>query len=199
MVTPSTPTVTQTWDRDVTLPDGDIANNKDLNRQAVTTGLRYANGPIGVALTYDQVRDRGLRLNSNGSYSQGDDTTIKSWNIGGSYDFEVVKAYLAFGQTRNGLFEGQTFGDLNNQALLGKGLKVNSYLVGLSAPVGAGTIMGSWTMADPSSAPDSFANSDWSLGNEEAAHFQPGLQPPTEQAHERVRNWFLRQERVLHA
>ncbi|WP_232467034.1 hypothetical protein, partial [Alcaligenes faecalis] len=28
------------------------------------------------------------------------------------------------------------------------GLKVNSYLVGLSAPVGAGTIMGSWTMAD---------------------------------------------------
>ncbi|MGO3130883.1 MAG: porin [Alcaligenes sp.] len=150
---------TQTWDRDVTLPNGDIANNKDLNRQAVTTGLRYANGPIGVALTYDQVRDRGLRLNSNGSYSQGDDTTIKSWNIGGSYDFEVVKAYLAFGQTRNGLFEGQTFGDLNNQALLGKGLKVNSYLVGLSAPVGAGTIMGSWTMADPSSAPDSFANS----------------------------------------
>ncbi|XOT98564.1 hypothetical protein ACMTAU_17295, partial [Alcaligenes pakistanensis] len=23
------------------------------NKQAITTGLRYANGPIGVALTYD--------------------------------------------------------------------------------------------------------------------------------------------------
>lgn len=158
---------TQTWDKDVTLPNGDVINNKDLNRQAVTTGLRYANGPIGLALTYDQIRDRGLTLNSNGSYSQGDDTTIKSWNIGGSYDFEVVKAYVAFGQTRNGLFEGQTFGELNNQATLGKGLKVNSYLVGLSAPVGAGTIMGSWTMADPTSPPDSFyqtyANDSWEL------------------------------------
>lgn len=157
----------QAWDKDIRDVAGNvIANNKDLNRQAVTTGLRYANGPIGVAVTYDQIRDRGLSLN-NGVYTQGEDTTIKSWNIGGSYDFEVVKAYLAFGQTRNGLFEGQTFGDLNKQALLGKGLKVNSYLVGLSAPVGAGTVMGSWTMADPDKAPDSFyqdfAGDSWEM------------------------------------
>ena len=156
----------QAWDKDIKDPltGNVIANNKDLNRQAITTGLRYANGPIGLAVTYDQIRDRGLTL-SNGVYSQGDDTTIKSWNIGGSYDFEVVKAYVAFGQTRNGLFEGQTYGDLNQQKLLGKGLKVNSYLVGLSAPVGAGSIMGSWTMADPRSAPDTLANSNgpWEL------------------------------------
>lgn len=155
----------QAWDKDIRDLNGNvIANNKDLNRQAVTAGLRYANGPVGIALTYDQIRNRGLSI-SNGVVTQGDDTTVKSWNIGGSYDFEVVKAYLAFGQTRNGLFEGQTYGELNQQKLLGKGLKVNSYLVGLSAPVGAGTIMGSWTMADPSSAPDSFANSTgpWEL------------------------------------
>lgn len=150
---------TQEWDRDVRLGNGDIVNNKDLNQQAVTTGLRYANGPIGLAVTYDQIRDRGLWKDGQGVYHVGEDTTVKSWNIGGSYDFEVVKAYLAFGQTRNGLFEGQTFGDLNNQALLGKGLKVNSYLVGLSAPVGAGTVMGSWTMADPRTAPDTFTES----------------------------------------
>lgn len=157
----------QYWDKDLPAVNGGTVNAKDLNKQAITTGLRYANGPIGVALTYDQVRDRGVRDAGNGLYAQGEDTTIKSWNIGGSYDFEVVKAYLAFGQTRNGLFEGQTFGELNQQALLGKGLKVNSYLVGLSAPVGAGTVMGSWTMADPTSPPDSFyqtyANDSWEL------------------------------------
>ena len=117
------------------------ANSKDFNKQAITTGLRYANGPIGIALSYDQIRKRGLSAATYAggpaaTYVDGEDTTVKSWNIGGSYDFEVVKAYLAFGQTRNGLFEGQTFGELNQQALLGKGLKVNSYLVGLSAPVG---------------------------------------------------------------
>lgn len=162
----------QSWDKDLPVAGGGNVNAKDLNKQAITTGLRYANGPIGIALTYDQIRDRGVHadgkpVNDVQYYAQGEDTTIKSWNIGGSYDFEVVKAYLAFGQTRNGLFEGQTFGELNQQALLGKGLKVNSYLVGLSAPVGAGTVMGSWTMADPDKAPDSFykdyAHDSWEM------------------------------------
>ncbi|QHS37142.1 porin [Alcaligenes faecalis] len=167
----------QSWDKDLPLIDAlgnvtpDNANSKDFNKQAVTAGLRYANGPIGLALSYDQIRKRGLNpaTSSTGvsgaTYANAEDTTVKSWNIGGSYDFEVVKAYLAFGQTRNGLFEGQTFGELNKQATLGKGLKVNSYLVGLSAPVGAGSLMGSWTMADPRSAPDSLQNSTgpWEL------------------------------------
>lgn len=163
----------QSWDKDLPLVGGGTANSKDFNKQAITTGLRYANGPVGLAVTYDQIRNRGLTPVTSGgqvvgaTYNGGEDTTIKSWNIGGSYDFEVVKAYLAFGQTRNGLFEGQTFGELNQQAFLGKGLKVNSYLVGLSAPapVGAGSVMGSWTMADPRSAPDTLQNSTgpWEL------------------------------------
>ncbi|MBQ0218505.1 porin [Alcaligenes faecalis] len=168
----------QSWDKDLPLVNAagtviGTANNKDFNNQAITAGLRYANGPIGVAVTYDQMRKRGLNpaTTSTGAaaatYIDAEDTTVKSWNIGGSYDFEVVKAYLAFGQTRNGLFEGQTFGELKTPALLGKGLKVNSYLVGLSAPVGAGTVMGSWTMADPDKAPDSFyrefANDSWEM------------------------------------
>ena len=158
----------QAWDKDLTVYDVSTGtnitgNNKDLNRQAVTAGLRYANGPVGLAVSYDQIRKRGISFNSNADrfeYNDGGDSTVKSWNIGGSYDFEVVKAYLAFGQTRDGLFEGQTFGELNKQVGLGKGLKVNSYLVGLSAPVGAGTIMGSWTMADPRSAPNTLSDSN---------------------------------------
>ena len=120
------------------------------NKRGVTTGLRYANGPIGVALTYDQFKT---------PESQGDSVSVKSWNIGGSYDFEVVKAYLAFGQTRNGLFASQDYSgsaDIlpNSGYMIGlDGLKINSYLVGVSAPVGAGTLMASWTMADMRAVP----------------------------------------------
>lgn len=129
------------------------------NKRGVTTGLRYANGPIGVALTYDQFKT---------PESQGDSVSVKSWNIGGSYDFEVVKAHLAFGQTRNGLFATQDYAGstgllkdagIDNSMIGLDGLKINSYLVGLSAPVGAGSLMASWTMADARSAPNVLANS----------------------------------------
>lgn len=134
----------------------DAEDGLERNQRGITTGLRYANGPVGVALTYDQYKTRENRAAVGAPVTGGN--TVKSWNIGGSYDFEVVKAYLAFGQTRDGLFEAQSFSDVGiSDTTLGdlKGLKVNTYLVGLSAPVGAGTLMGSWTMADPRSAPES--------------------------------------------
>ncbi len=132
---------TQGWDVDAP----GVTNPDDENNRGITTGLRYANGPIAVALTYDQ------------SKVEADDVTIKQWNIGGAYDFEVVKAHAAFGQTRNGLFSSgitdelgvNPFGGLNLD-----GLKINSYMAGLSAPIGNGKILASWQMADPRSNPD---------------------------------------------
>jgi len=41
------------------------------------------------------------------------------------------------------------FGGLNLD-----GLKINSYMAGLSAPIGNGKILASWQMADPRSNPD---------------------------------------------
>jgi len=140
----------QSYDEDVTV-GGVPFNNKDKNQKAVTTGLRYANGPINVALTYDQVK-------SGATVPTDDNVTIKSWALGGTYDFEVAKAHLAFGQTRNGLLQAHGFGGMTvaeTPAFEGqRGLKVNSYLVGVSAPIGNGTLMASWTMADPRSNPD---------------------------------------------
>lgn len=143
----------QTWDRDITVPGGITYNTKDANKKAITTGLRYANGPVAVALAYDQVKSG---LTAAQAAAGADNVTIKSWNLGGSYDFEVVKLHLAAGQTRDGMFAAPTYGDFNaGNAFVGRdGLKINSYLVGLSAPIGNGTLMGSWTMADPTSSPD---------------------------------------------
>src|SRR5690606_23619242 len=103
----------------------DPEDGLERNQRGITTGLRYANGPIGVALTYDQYKTRENRAAVGAPVTGGN--TVKSWNIGGSYDFEVVKAYLAFGQTRDGLFEAQSFSDVGiSDTTLGdlKGLKV---------------------------------------------------------------------------
>ncbi|MBF6616610.1 MAG: porin [Candidimonas sp.] len=157
-----------------------VGGTDDTNKRAITTGLRYGNGPIAVALTYDTFKVKGTPAGAATVTTTVDpvtnlpvftvvpgtgatsDTTVKSWNLGGSYDFEVVKAYAAFGQTRNGFFTPQGF--LSNGIPEGAnnftgntaadGLKINSYLLGVSAPLGNGTLMASWTMADPTSAPN---------------------------------------------
>jgi len=122
------------------------------DKQAWTAALRYANGPIGVALSYDQYKDRtGMK-----DYSTLDvgGVTAKEWTLAGSYDFEVVKLHLAGGQTRDGFFAQQFNGIGLGQSMVGqKGLRVNNYTVGLSAPVGAGSIMASWAMGDLRKAP----------------------------------------------
>jgi predicted porin len=149
-------------------------NQSDANSKLFTTGLKYANGPIAAAVTYDQLRV-GDHTSTSGGYSIDPDTgvitgapatyndsvNISEWNIGGSYDFEVVKAYLAFGQMRNGILAGSTavVGDYNNAqnnnlTIAGEGFKANSYLVGLSAPVGAGEIMASWQHSSASRSDD---------------------------------------------
>ncbi len=140
---------------------GDLAgaNTFATNRKdrAITSGVRYANGPLNVAATYDQVNA------SAAGAAAGD--KIKSWNVGGSFDFEIVKLALAYGQTKDGWFgspglqSGQSFSAVDpvtGENVAGgytglsfaDGSKVKSYLVGLTARVGPGSLFGSWQRAD---------------------------------------------------
>mgnify|MGYP003582757118 CR=1 FL=1 len=119
-----------------------VSGEADRNDRAITTGLRYGNGPIAVALTYDNLKTAN---NAAGTLDTG---TINAWNLGGSYDFEVVKLHLGVGQSRNGLFTGG--GSAGNAgAIFYDGAKINSYTVGVSAPIGAGSLLASWGLADP--------------------------------------------------
>jgi Outer membrane protein (porin) len=126
----------------------------DRNNRGITTGIRYANGPLAVALSYEQEK-----LGAT-------DVSVRAYQIGAAYDFEVVKVSAAFGQTRNGMF-GAGIGSLDGSIDLSPadgatldGLKYNQYLVGLSAPLGAGKILASWQMADPRSNPDVAPDAD---------------------------------------
>jgi predicted porin len=131
------------------------------NTRAITTGLRYVNGPLNVALTYDQLNA------SNKLSAAATDATPRQYAIGGSYDFEVVKLALAYARTTDGWFAGQavdtnvyvsnpvtgaTASTVNfGSNSFADGFKANSYVVGLSAPIGgASSLFGSWQRVDPS-------------------------------------------------
>jgi len=133
------------------------SGDDDPNDEAWGAALRYASGPVAVGLAYDQYNTAETGV----SRAPGDpDTSIKSWNLAGSYDFEVVKVHAAFGQTRKGWFKNVsalgftgvsgTSGMSNLSWAADNDAKVNSFTLGLSAPVGAsGKILASWVMADP--------------------------------------------------
>ncbi|MFA7438220.1 porin [Castellaniella sp.] len=112
----------------------------------VSVGLGYNNGPIGIGLSYDRQ-------------SNGDRDAITNWVISGAYDFEVIKLMLAFGQDRHGklgwdpkvpaIFNLTIAPDLPNvNSVLEPGdhsFKANNYAVGLSAPVGGGSLYAGWS------------------------------------------------------
>ncbi len=123
------------------------------NTRAITTGARYVNGPLNVAVSYDQLN------RSNVGKTGRADTTPRSYGIGASYDFEVVKLALAYARTQNGWFAGQ--GQANNVGSFNFGgsnqfaddFSANSYMLGLSAPIGgASNVFTSWQHVSPSNA-----------------------------------------------
>lgn len=124
----------------------------DTNNKGITAGLRYVNGPLGVALTYDQIKNDSMEAVT------GTDK-IQAWNVGASYDFEVVKLHAGYGQTKDGWIDTDGFGDLtvanlvpaqfmSGGNLFADGLKAKLYTLGVSAPVGTGSLMAAWNMAD---------------------------------------------------
>ncbi len=130
----------------------------------VSVGALYANGPIGVGASYD----RQSQSNEGGD----DRDAMTSWQINGSYDFEVVKLSLAYGQDRHGklgwngsasqIIGTTAFGqvDPTDAFDLGNNFKSNNYHVGLSAPVGGGTLYAGWNYST-SNLDDDVADGGW--------------------------------------
>jgi len=133
------------------------------NSTALTFGAKYANGPVYVFGTYDQVNSNPNLVPGNAVASNP-----KAWILGGTYDFQVVKIAAMYGQSRGGaigngggaisnILSGTTVADagaLNNQnanALFADGVGWNSYLLGFTVPIGNpdNKVFGSWQMATP--------------------------------------------------
>lgn len=117
------------------------------NVRALTAGVRYANGPLNIALTFDQLKQVHALDEAPTAYIRG---------VASSSDFEVVKLALAFARTEDGWFGGQGPGVADSSAFnlpsyqFADGFRANSYMAGLTAPIGGATsLFGSWQMIDP--------------------------------------------------
>lgn len=124
------------------------------NNRLLTAGLRYSNGPVYAALSYDRFNP------TNGAPGGQSPARIQQYIVAGSYDFEVVRLHAIFGQTFDGWLQGQTMGvtpDAGGFENLGTyklrdGFRANSYLLGATLPLGASKVFGSWQRADPNNA-----------------------------------------------
>ncbi|MFA5664787.1 porin [Castellaniella sp.] len=117
----------------------------DNRGNRVSVGIGYNNGPISLGASYDRQ-----------GYGSDVDA-VTSWVISGGYDFEVIKLMLAFGQDRHGKlgWAPKVPGGMGITGVLPAGVgylepndhsfKANNYAVGLSAPVGGGTLYAGWS------------------------------------------------------
>jgi len=125
-----------------------VSGQSDTNQTALTTSLSYTNGPLAVALGYDRLAARD---------NVPDEKAIQSWALGASYDFDVVKLHLGFGQDINGViarrdpsmagFTVTAIDPLDTNIYnvhfaqdghLGADYKTNNFALGLAVPVAAG-------------------------------------------------------------
>jgi len=118
----------------------DPKGGTDTNVKVTTLGLRYSNGPLAVAAAYDRT---------DSDVAVSDD--IQSWVIAGTYNFDVVKLHLGFGQDKHGIFSGRSpigVGGFDNIAFVyDPDYKTNNYSVGLTVPLTDSSFMIGWQTA----------------------------------------------------
>lgn len=119
------------------------------NLRALTLGAKYANGPLLLAVAYDQLW--GPDNIPNGPPKPNP----TAWLAGGAYDFRVIKISFAYGQTRNGTWNGQPVGagttptsplsdgSLGSGALFLAGAAASSTMLGMTVPIGEASILAS--------------------------------------------------------
>lgn len=106
--------------------DGFATNNSNRN---VGGRFGYANGPLDVAVAYSQT-NLGAATGGGLAVANVDTTAVKELNLGASYDFGVVKA---FGEVMSTKIE-------NDLVVLNNNNNAYGFLLGATAPVGAGLV-----------------------------------------------------------
>ncbi|MGE5622461.1 MAG: porin [Bacillota bacterium] len=127
---------------------GDTAKSRTYALSA-----NYANGPLAAVFAYSNTNDAASPTNST-----------KAWMIGGTYDFGVAKAHLAYESEKadaaaNSFYADTTVGNTNPG-----GTDFRDVMVGVSAPVGGGTILASFIKKTDKSAAGNLGAKQYAVG-----------------------------------
>lgn len=121
---------------------GEVPESSSIGRQIGASGT-YANGPLTVALAYHRQN-----LVATGNVDNG---MARTTMLGGTYDFGMVKAHLAYGVNK-----GETAAGVEN-------IDTRDAMIGVSAPLGSGAILASYLRKDDKGV-DARDSSMWALG-----------------------------------
>jgi predicted porin len=144
---------------------GEQAGGGFAANRSIGASVGYNNGPINAVLAYHKAKPvAGATLATSPAV---DARTI---TLGGTYDFRVVKAHAAFASNRgtpgfstaNGISGTSGFG-IVGPAAAATNLKSRDYMLGVTAPVGAGKVMASWVRHDDRQATNTDAD-QYALG-----------------------------------
>ncbi|MEI7569082.1 MAG: porin [Alcaligenaceae bacterium] len=125
------------------------------NLRALTLGAKYSSGPLLLAVAYDQLQ--GPDNIPNGPPKPNP----TAWLAGGLYDFSVIKISFAFGQARNGAWNGQPTGagttpsspladsTLGSGAIFVAGAASSSLMFGMTVPLRDGSLLASVQRLQP--------------------------------------------------
>lgn len=109
----------------------DVANSQRTGRY-VGGRFGYANGPLDVAASYGQST-------IGDDFFDGTTTNVKTFNLGASYDFGVVKLFGEYSKAKN---------EIDNEAIFftpTTDIDLKGYLLGVTVPVGPGLIRASYS------------------------------------------------------
>lgn len=116
---------------------GERAGDTTTLRQTAA-GLAYVNGPINVQAAYHKANDNDLSSATDTAITAvrgvfGAAPDIRTAFIGATFDFGVAKAHAAYADSK-----AETLTEIDNRNLM----------LGVSAPVGPGTVMASYNRND---------------------------------------------------
>ncbi|KWT97364.1 MULTISPECIES: porin [unclassified Variovorax] len=109
----------------------DVLNSQRTGRY-VGGRFGYANGPLDVAASYGQST-------IGDDFFEGLTSSVKTFNVGASYDFGVVKLFGEYSKAKN---------EIDNEAIFftpTADIDLKGYLLGVTVPVGPGLIRASYS------------------------------------------------------
>jgi len=115
--------------------NGNESNVSTQNNRLAGAAVRYSNGPLLVAGSYDTV-----------NYGAANVDSAKVWQLGAVYDFGIAKLHAAFADQKNIGSNFLTTGVPGGVA--GAGFEnTKAYMLGVTVPVGNGSLFGSYKRA----------------------------------------------------